>query len=66
MATLFVLKLYYVVWLELPRFVTLGYPHPSALIVPKVKSSKILSTLCTQANLLPLLGHSGDSKAYLE
>ena len=65
MATLFALKLYWVVWLELPSFVTLGFPCPSALIVPKVKLSYILSILCTSSDLLPL-GHSGDLKAYLE
>ena len=37
MATVFVLKLYWVVWLELPSFVTSGYPCPSALFVLKVK-----------------------------
>ena len=54
MATVLVLKLYYVVWLELPSFVTTGYPHPSALIVLEVKSRHILSTLCTMSDLLPL------------
>ena len=38
MATVLVLKLYQVVWLELPSFVTLGYPHPSVLFVLKVKT----------------------------
>ena len=37
MTTLFVLILYYVVWLELPSFVTSGIPHPAALSVPKDK-----------------------------
>ena len=48
------LKLNKVVWLELPSFVTSGYPPPSALIMPKVKSSIILSTLCTH----PISFHS--------
>ena len=66
MATLFILKLYQVVWLELSSFVTSVFPHPSALTALKVKLSYILSTLCTLSNLLPLLCHSSNSKAYLE
>ena len=53
-ATLFVYKLYYVVWLELPSFVISGYLHPSALIMPKVKSSIISNILCTR----PISFHS--------
>ena len=53
-ATVLVLKLYLVVWLELPSFVTLGYPHPSAIIVLKVKMRHILSILCATSVLLPL------------
>ena len=53
-ATIFVLKLYLVVWLEFPSLVTTGFPHPFALIVPKDKSSNILSIVCTLFNLLPL------------
>ena len=54
MATLFGLKLYWIVWLELPSSVTLGCLHPSALIVLKDKSSFISSILCISYNLLPL------------
>ena len=39
MATVLVLKLYWVVWLELPSFVTSGYPRPSAIFMLKVKMS---------------------------
>ena len=42
MATLFILK---VVQLELPSFLTSGYPHSSALSMPKGKSSLILGIL---------------------
>src|SRR6202000_2956479 len=66
MATVLYLKLYQVVWLELPSFVTSGYPCPSALIVLKVKmrqySEYPLHHICTP----PTLGHCSDSKAYSE
>ena len=45
MATLLYLYHLRQVWLGLLSFVTLGYPHPSAPIVPKDKSSLILSNV---------------------
>ena len=66
MATLFILQLYQVVWLELHSFVTSGFHFPSTVIVLKVKLGNILSTLCMPFNLLPLLDHSGDLTAYWE
>ena len=53
-------------WLELPSFVTLGYPRPSALIVLKVKTSDYSEYPLHQIRSPPTLGYWGDSKAYLE
>ena len=65
-ATVLVLKLYYVVWLELPSFVTSGYPCPSALIVLKVKMRQYSEYPLHHIHSPSTLGHCGDSKAYLE
>ena len=62
----FVLKLYWVVWLELPSFVTSGYPHPSAIFVLKVKTSDYSEYPLRHIRSPPTLGHWGNSKAYLE
>ena len=65
-ATVLVLKLYQVVWLELPIFVTSGYPRPSALSVLKVKTSQYSEYPLHYIRSPPTLGHLGDSRAYLE
>ena len=64
--TVLVLKLYWVVWLELPSFVTSGYPRPSALIVLKVKTRQYSEYPLRRIHSPSTLGHCGDSKAYLE
>ena len=54
MATLLYLYHLRQVWLGLLSFVTSGYPHPSALFMPKDKSSLILSNL----SIVPISFHS--------
>ena len=54
MATVLYLYCLRQVWQALLSFVTLGYPHPSALSVPKDKSSLILTNL----SIVPISFHS--------
>ena len=66
MATLFIPKLYKAMWLEPPSFVTSRFSHHSALIVPKDKLRQVSEHPQHCSDLLPLLGHSSNLRAYLE